>query len=346
MSFPIDWYPILVYHYRPVAKQLSDNHGTKRIVEMITPRPEIVLIASKNDDWRGPVEQLVSERLESLTLDPASPLPEALDLLSVKIMVASPKDAKVFAPHFPNLTWIQSTWAGIDALVGHIPESVSVTPLRGVFGQAMSEFVLGWILSLERNIIERAKAKIWDASPEAGVQGKTMGILGTGSIGRAIAAALQPLGIECRGMNSTGLPVPGFRKCFKSGDTEFFTGLDYCVSVLPKTEATNQILGGSAFDAMSNDAIVINVGRGNAIDDEALVQALDNQRLSAAVLDVFATEPLPSTHLFWQHPRIYITSHTAAPTAVDLVAVAMKRNLGRYLSGEVLDGLFVDAKGY
>lgn len=313
---------------------------------MITLRPEIVLIASKNDEWRGPVEQLVSERLESLILDPASPLPVALDLLSVKIMVASPEDAKVFAPHFPNLMWIQSTWAGVDALVGHIPKSVSVTPLRGVFGQAMSEFVLGWILSLERNIIERANAKTWDASPEAGVQGKTMGILGTGSIGRAIAAALQPLGIECRGMNSTGGPVPGFQKCFKSGDNAFFTGLDYCVAVLPKTEATNQILGERAFDAMSDDAIVINVGRGNAIDEEALVKALENERLRAAVLDVFATEPLPSTHLFWQHPRIYVTSHTAAPTAVDLVAVAMKRNLGRYLSGETLDGLFVDAKGY
>jgi phosphoglycerate dehydrogenase-like enzyme len=137
-------------------------------------------------------------------------------------MVASPQDAKAFAPLFPNLRWIQSTWAGVDALAKSIPVGVAVTPLKGVFGQAMSEFVLGWILSIERQIMQRAKAMTWDPRPETGVRGKVMGILGTGSIGSAIAAAAEPLGIRCLGMNSTGESRPGLRAVLQKRRSAFF----------------------------------------------------------------------------------------------------------------------------
>ena len=313
---------------------------------MKTPKPDIVFIAGTNDAWLGPVERLIDNRLEMMTLDPTQSIPQGLDVSSVQIMVASPKDAKAFAPLFPNLRWIQSTWAGIDALAQSIPVGVAVTPLKGVFGQAMSEFVLGWILSIERQIMQRAKAMTWDPRPETGVRGKVMGILGTGSIGSAIAEAAEPLGIRCRGMNSTGESRPGFEQCFKSGDQQFFEGLDYAVSVLPKTPETDQILGASAFSAMNNEGIVINVGRGNAVDEDALLSALNSHLLKAAVLDVFDVEPLPEGHPFWQHPRAFVTSHTAAPTAADLVAVAMKPNLDRYLAGDTLQGLYSEAKGY
>ena len=102
-------------------------------------------------------------------------------------MVASPQDAKTFAPYFPNLQWIQSTWAGVDALAGHIPESVAITPLRGVFGQAMSEFVLGWILGLERNIIERASSSHGTLRQKQGFEAKPWGYLG-----RAVSVAPSP----------------------------------------------------------------------------------------------------------------------------------------------------------
>lgn len=313
---------------------------------MTMTKPEIVLIAGVDEAWCGPVSNLVNEHLASAIIDPASLFPEDLDVFSVRVMVASPQDAKVFAPRFPNLEWIQSTWAGIDALVGHLPKGISVTPLKGVFGQAMSEFVLGWVLSIERNIIRRASATCWDSEAEKGVGGKTMGILGTGSIGSAIAAAVKPLGIHCRGLNSTGKLVPGFDECFKAGDAQFFKGLDYCVSVLPKTATTDCVLNAQAFAAMADDAIVINVGRGNAIDDDALLRALDRQTLRAAVLDVFTIEPLPDEHPFWQHPQIFVTSHTSAPTAINLVALAMRENLYRYLAGDALKGLYLESKGY
>jgi phosphoglycerate dehydrogenase-like enzyme len=313
---------------------------------MKTPKPDIVFIAGTTDAWRRPVERLIDNRLEMMTLDPTESIPEGLNVSSVRIMVSSPQDAKAFAPLFPNLRWIQSTWAGVDALRESIPVGVAVTPLKGVFGQAMSEFVLGWILSIERQIMQRAKAMTWDSRPETGVRDKVMGILGTGSIGSAIAAAAEPLGIRCRGMNSTGESRPGFEQCFKSGDKHFFRGLDYAVSVLPKTPETDHILGASALSVMNKDGVVINVGRGNAVDEDALLTALNNHLIKAAVLDVFDVEPLPEGHPFWQHPRVFVTSHTAAPTAVDLVAIAMKTNLDRYLAGDTLQGIYSEAKGY
>ena len=97
---------------------------------------------------------------------------------------------------------------------------------------------------------------------------------------------------------------------------------------------------------MNNEGVIINVGRGNAVDEDALLSALNSHLLKAAVLDVFDVEPLPEGHPFWQHPRAFVTSHTAAPTAADLVAVAMKTNLDRYLAGDTLQGLYSEAKGY
>jgi phosphoglycerate dehydrogenase-like enzyme len=88
---------------------------------MKTPKPDIVFIAGTNDAWRRPVERLIDNRLEMMTLDPTESIPEGLNVSSVRIMVASPQDAKAFAPLFPNLRWIQSTWAGVDALARKYP---------------------------------------------------------------------------------------------------------------------------------------------------------------------------------------------------------------------------------
>ena len=97
---------------------------------------------------------------------------------------------------------------------------------------------------------------------------------------------------------------------------------------------------------MNDDGVVINVGRGNAVNEDALLTALNDHLIKAAVLDVFDVEPLPGEHPFWQHPRIFVTSHTAAPTAADLVAVAMKTNLDRYIAGDTLQSTYSEAKGY
>ena len=173
-----------------------------------------------------------------------------------------------------------------------------------------------------------------------------MGILGTGSIGSAVAKTAQHLGIRCRGLNSNGRPVDGFETCFEAGDHGFFDDLDYVVSVLPKTTHTENIIDTNALQRLRPGSILINIGRGNAVNDDALLTALNSGTVGAAVLDVFREEPLPKSHLYWQQPNVYITSHTSAPTLERFVAQAMADNLERFIEGQDLLGTFDTSKGY
>ncbi len=307
---------------------------------------DVLLVANTDDEWPIGVIEMVGRRLSIARVDVSEELTSEIDCSSVEILVGGPTNLVPWIHRCPKLRWIQSTWAGVDALSGHIPAGVVVTPLKKVFGQSMSEFVLGWILALERRILDRALASTWDDTPEVGVFGKTMGLLGTGSIGRAVAKTAHHLGIRCRGLNSDGRPVDCFETCFKAGDHRFFNGLDYVVSVLPKTTHTENVIDANALKRLSPGSIVVNIGRGNAIDDDALLTALKNGVVGAAVLDVFREEPLPKAHPYWQQPNVYITSHTSAPTLQRFVAQAMASNLDRFIAGHDLQGTFDASKGY
>ena len=307
---------------------------------------DVLLVANTDDEWPDGVIKMVGERLSVIRVDADETPPPMLNLDSVRILVGGPSSLVPWVKLCPNLEWIQSTWAGVDALAQHIPTDVVITPLKGVFGQSMSEFVLGWILAIERRILDRAQSSLWDDTAEPGVLGKTMGILGTGSIGSAVATSAGHLGIRCRGLNSDGRPVDGFEACFEAGDERFFDGLDYVVSVLPKTRGTENIIDQTALERLNPGSVVINIGRGNAIDDDALCDALNKGVVRAAVLDVFREEPLPQSHAYWQEPKVFVTSHTSAPTLERFVAHAMASNLERFLSGQELTGTFDARKGY
>ena len=307
---------------------------------------DVLLVANDDDEWPAGVIELVGQRLSVARVIASEESIPDIDCSAVRILVGGPSNLAPWINCCPKLEWIQSTWAGVDALAGLIPAGVVVTPLKHVFGQSMSEFVFGWILALERRILDRAQASIWDDTPEMGVFGKTMGILGTGSIGTAVAKTAQRFGIQCRGLNSDGRPVEGFETCFKAGDHRFFDDLDYVVSVLPKTPHTENAVDAEALQRLSPDSIVINIGRGNAINDDALLTALDSGAVGAAVLDVFREEPLPKSHPYWQQPNVYITCHTSAPTLERFVAQAMAANLERFIAGQNLLGAFDTSKGY
>jgi phosphoglycerate dehydrogenase-like enzyme len=308
--------------------------------------PEILLIAEAHEEWPQHVIELTAGRLVALRLDPKVPLASDTRLESVRVLVGGPQDAAQWVNSCPKLEWIQSTWAGVDALASLIPRNIVVTPLKHVFGQAMSEFVMGWILSIERRVITRATTSKWDSSPEPGVLGKTMGILGTGSIGQAVAQAAGQFGIRCKGLNSDGRSVPGFVKCYTARDPEFFNDLDYVVSVLPKTDHTTHLINSVSLSSLPKGSIVVNIGRGNAIDDEALLSALKEKQVKAAVLDVFNQEPLPESHPYWLESNVYVTSHTAAPTMDRLVGQAMANNFSRFIEGKPLVDVYEPTKGY
>ena len=305
--------------------------------------PQLLIVAGDSAPWTDAVMSMASPHYQSLVVAPEA----EIDTSAVEVMVGAPPDLAALIPRCPKLRWVQSTWAGIDAIAHFASEALQITPLKGVFGPAMTEYVMGWLLAMERNVIGRASHTHWTPSLEPRITGKRMGIMGTGGIGRAIALAATPFGVEVVGLNFDGHAVDGFTACYGSADRlAFAAGLDYLVSVLPQTSQTDNLIDHALLMRLNPHAIVINAGRGNAVVESDLITALNAGHLRAAVLDVFREEPLPSDDPLWSTPGVHITSHTAGPTPDEAIGEVFERNLKRYIAGELLADAVRASRGY
>jgi phosphoglycerate dehydrogenase-like enzyme len=247
----------------------------------------------------------------------------------------------------PRLRWAQSTWAGVRPLVDHPRRDYTLTGVRGIFGQAMAEWTLGWLLALERGILRRSRATRWDGKRDGTVAGKRLGILGTGAIGRAVARAAAALDIESRGLNRSGHAAEGFTETVALAEAaRFAAGCDYLLSLLPDTPASTGLVDRDLLAALPRGAIFLNGGRGSTVDTGAVVTALGTGQLRAAVLDVFPEEPLAADDPLWQVDNLYITSHTAAPTDPGAIVELFLANLARHRAGKPLADVVDFSRGY
>ncbi|MBM28420.1 MAG: hydroxyacid dehydrogenase [Halieaceae bacterium] len=305
--------------------------------------PQLLIVADDSAPWTDAVMSLASPHRRAVVVAPDADI----ETSAVKIVVGAPPDLAAIIPRCPQLRWVQSTWAGIDAIAHFASERLRITPLKGVFGPAMTEYVMGWLLAIERDVISRASHTQWTPRLEPRVTGKRIGIMGTGGIGTAIALAAKPFGLEVIGLNSDGRAVEGFTACYPSADRlAFAEGLDYLVSVLPQTAQTDNLIDHDVLMRLNPGAIVINAGRGNVLVEADLIASLNSGHLRAAVLDVFREEPLPPDDPLWATPGVHITSHTAGPTPDEAVAEVFGRNLKRYVAGEPLNDAVRAGRGY
>ena len=305
--------------------------------------PQLVVVADDSAPWTDTVVSLASPHLRAIIVAPDA----EIETSAVEVLVGAPPDLAALIPRCPKLRWVQSTWSGIDAIAHFASETLKITPLKGVFGSAMTEYVLGWLLAIERNVISRASHTQWTPSLEPRITGKRMGIMGTGGIGTAIARAAKVFGLEVIGLNSDGRAVDGFTACYGSADRLAFAAeLDYLVSVLPQTAQTDNLIGHELLMRLNPGAIVINAGRGNAVVEADLIASLNAGHLRAAVLDVFQEEPLPPDDPLWSTRGVHITSHTAGPTPDEAVAEVFGRNLKGYIAGEALTDAVRAGRGY
>lgn len=240
-----------------------------------------------------------------------------------------------------NLRWVQATWAGVEPLLDpHLRRDYTLTNARGVFGGLMSEYVFGYLLAHERRIFERRQAQQehrWDGSVTGMLRGKTIGLLGVGSIGSHLAQTAKHFGLTVRGYTRASEDCADVDAYFH-GDSlpAFARGLDYLVSVLPNTTGTHRLVNADLLAALPSHAVFFNVGRGSALDESALIHALETKRLAAAILDVFEQEPLPKEHPFWDARNLLMTFHTSAPSLPADLAELFITNCRRYLQGEEL----------
>ena len=305
--------------------------------------PQLLIVADDSAPWTDTVVSLAAGHLRAIIVVPDA----EIETSAVEVLVGAPPDLAAIIPRCPRLRWVQSTWAGIDAIAHFASGTLQITPLKGVFGPAMTEYAMGWLLAIERDVISRASHTQWTPSLEPRIKGKRLGIMGTGGIGTAIALAAKPYGLEVIGLNSDGRAVEGFDACHPTTDRlSFAEKLDYLVSVLPQTAQTDNLIDHELLMRLNPGAIVINAGRGNAVVEADLIASLNTGHLRAAVLDVFREEPLPPNDPLWSTPRVYITSHTAGPTPDEAVAEVFERNLKRYIAGEALTDAVRAGRGY
>jgi phosphoglycerate dehydrogenase-like enzyme len=267
------------------------------------------------------------------------------------IVFGEPSLVRTVLGTLPNLRWVQSVWAGVEPLLDPLlRRDYTLTNARGVFGGLMSEYVMGYVLAHERNIfgfVESQKQKKWDKSFSGTLRGKTMGLLGVGSIGSEVARAAKFFGMNVLGYTRGSEESTQVDQYFHGNDLiEFASRLDYLVNILPNTKETRKIVDVKLLNSLPSHALFINVGRGSTVDETALLEALHQNRIAGAVLDVFEKEPLPSEHPFWGAPNLKMTFHTSAPSLPEDLAKVFIDNYRLYLEGKPLKYLVDFNKGY
>ncbi len=214
----------------------------------------------------------------------------------------------------------------------------------------MSEYVVGYLLAHELRIVRRLdeqRARRWWPEQSGTLEGKRLGIMGAGSIGRAIAKRARALGAWVTGISRSGTESPEFGAVYPLEHlAEFLQDLDYLVAVLPDTPETQNLLNEETLALLSPHAYFINVGRANVVDDAALIAALEQHRLAGAVLDVFDEEPVPEDSPLWNTPNLLMTAHMAAVSHPEIIAPIFLENYRRFVSGRDLFHVVSFEHGY
>jgi len=238
----------------------------------------------------------------------------------------------------PNLKWVQSLWAGVEQLLNaKIDSTVKIVRMTDPqLAQSMTEAVLAWSLYLHRHMPEYAaqqQQKTWSALPAKLPAECNIGVLGLGKLGAASALRLQQNDFSVKGWARTKKEIEGLDTySAEKGLHRVLATSDILVILLPLTSETKGLIDVMAFACMQRGTSIINFARGEIIDEQDLISALDTQHIRHAVLDVFSTEPLPPTHEFWSHPSVTVLPHISAPTTVATASVIAAQNIDEYLS--------------
>jgi glyoxylate/hydroxypyruvate reductase A len=259
----------------------------------------------------------------------------------------------------PRLRWIQASSSGVGPWVrrlGVVDSPIVVTNAAGLHAQPLAEYVLFAMLYFAKDwsrFVAEQRAHRWERCAVATLEGKRLGIVGLGGVGRAVARLARPLCMR----------ISGTRRNPRAGDAAEFgvdavygpDGLptvladsDYLVLSTPHTDETVGLLGRAQLASLRTTAVLINIARGSAVDEPALIEALQAGRLAGAALDVVAHEPLSADSPLWNMPNVLITPHSMS-TALnenELLTTLFCDNLRRYLAQQPLQNVIDKVRGY
>jgi len=294
-----------------------------------------VLFSGGKGDWdkyREPLPEALAEAGVEADVSPDQPAEDV-----EYIVYSAFSDLKDFSG-FPRLKAVLNLWAGVETIVGNPTLKVPLARMSDDgLREGMVEYVLAHALRAHLGIdrILSEQDGIWRHEPPPLARDRTVGVLGIGALGGAVARACAQAGFNVVGWSRSAKQIDGVATY--SGDEGLHRVLkasDILVLLLPQTPDTENIIDADALSLLPDGAVVINPGRGPLIDDDALIEALDSGRLEHATLDVFRTEPLPKDHPFWAHPRVTVTPHIAASTRPETASKVIAENIRRGEAGE------------
>ncbi|MCF6765961.1 glyoxylate/hydroxypyruvate reductase A [Thiotrichales bacterium 19S3-7] len=316
----------------------------------------IALIIGKDETERKRREKQISLWHEALSklidhveihIYPAIPEPEA-----VEFAVCWSQPEGVFN-EFPNLKCISSSGAGVNHLVNDnsIKDGVAIVRVADPkLSRDMAHYVIQAALNHTREYSrfkQSQQQKYWDQFPPFNTTDKnTVGVMGIGEIGSYIAQALSHIQIPTIGYSRSKKIITGI-ETYEHAQLDTFLNLSHIlVCTLPLTSQTTGIINQELINKLPDDAYIINIGRGAHINEADLLNALDNNKLSGAKLDVFNQEPLAKDHPFWSHPKIELTPHNAAVSDPFSAAICVADNYKRMQSHQPLCYQVNKEKGY
>lgn len=257
--------------------------------------------------------------------------------------------------HAQRLRWMHVNSAGVDKVLTPpvVASDVLVTNAAGVLDESLAEYVLGLLLAMVKDLpgtLDRQRRHRWEHRPTRRLAGRRVLVVGLGGIGRATARLLTAVGCTVDGAaRRARASDPDVGVVHAADDLRAVIGqYDVIVLAAPLTAATRGLVDRRMLDAMAPDAVLVNVGRGGLVDEDALADALVNGRLAGAALDVFAAEPLPADHPLWDCPGTIVSPHMSGDYIGwrdDLLAL-FTDNLSRFMRGEPLCNIVDKDLGY
>lgn len=255
-----------------------------------------------------------------------------------------------------KLKWIFVASAGVEKMPAQaiMDRDILVSNVRGIHKTPMAESILAHILAIKRALpwmYEQQKKSEWSKKgKQTELRDSTALILGPGAIGSEVGRLLQAFGVTTIGCNRSGNAAPYMDEMVNFAKlTEALPKADIVLSVLPKTPDTTHLLKDEHFNAMKNDAIFMNFGRGNLVDEKVLIRAIEAGEIGYAVLDVFEEEPLSANNPLWSYSNVIVSPHVSSHSSryVERSLAIFKPSLTKWLDGDTaLENVMDLSRGY
>ncbi|HEX4408562.1 MAG TPA: D-2-hydroxyacid dehydrogenase [Xanthobacteraceae bacterium] len=310
-------------------------------------KPSLLIILRSHERIRTQYYNGISQAFPELKVDIVSKVADADPYLADAMIIVTHgphlegRADHVFA-NAPKLKWVQGIGTGVDGIADRptLRSDIIVTNIHGVHGAPMAEAAMMFMLALNRQFPRthenKAKHK-WENWPSRLLNGKTVGILGLGSIAESMAPRFKAFNMTVVGITSGVREIAGFDQIVdKAQLVEAVREFDYFIVLTPYTPSTHHMINAAVIGAMKPEAYLINLARGGVLEDEALIDAVKNKKIAGAALDVFEQEPLKPDSPLWDLDNVLITCHQAAThddsarTNVPII----NENIRRFLAGD------------